>query len=399
MPNLAFVNARAILPDAVLDEAAMLVSEGRVVAVGTRDAVPVPPGTDTIDLQGQYLAPGFIDIHIHGGDGADYMDGTPDAVRAANRAHARHGVTTVFPTTTTGSPRHIDAMLRACRDVREAWTPRHGSRVAGVHFYGPYFAPDKVGCHSRDGRRDPDADEYAKHFDLGIVRIATCAAELPGASGFYAEARRRGFFVTCGHSNANWAEMQRAFDLGMRHVDHFWCAMSSVVSLRTRFAPPMQASMEQFVLANAEMSTEVIADGRHLSPELLEFAYRFKGPRKLCLVSDCSRAMDMPPGDYVFGPSGAGVSFTSDGAVGFQGDPTKLASSVVALDHMVRHMKRSTTATLPDVIRMASLTPAELTGLAGETGSLAPGKLADVIVLDRDFNVRRTFIAGREFER
>jgi N-acetylglucosamine-6-phosphate deacetylase len=176
--------------------------------------------------------------------------------------------------------------------------------------------------------------------------------------------------------------MQRAFDAGVRHVDHFWCAMSSVSSLRERFGTPMQASMEQFVLAQPEMSTEVIADGKHLSPELLDFAFRMKGPSRLCLVTDSNRAMGMPPGDYRFGPQEDGTWIKSDGEVGFvpgQG----LASSVVGMDAMVRTMAHQTSARLLDVIRMASLTPAERVGIAGDCGSLEIGKQADILVLDR----------------
>jgi N-acetylglucosamine-6-phosphate deacetylase len=192
--------------------------------------------------------------------------------------------------------------------------------------------------------------------------------------------------------------MVRAFQAGMRHVDHFWCAMSSVPSLRARFGTPMQASMEQFVLATPEMSTEVIADGMHLAPELLEFAFRMKGATRLCLVTDSNRALDLPPGRYRFGPEDDGACFESDGTVGFvpgQG----LASSVMGMDHMVRHMKRSTSAALPEVVRMASLTPAERTGIANTCGSLEVGKRADVLVLDRQLQVKRTFIAGAEVPR
>src|SRR5262249_26764045 len=155
-------------------------------------------------------------------------------------------------------------------------------------------------------------EEYGRFLDTRIIRIATCAAELPGAEDFYRAAARRGCLITCGHSNASWTEMMQAFDAGVRHVDHFWCAMSSVPSLRARFGTPMQASMEQFVLAHPEMSTEVIADGQHLSPELLEFAFRMKGPERLCLVTDANRAMDMPAGAYRFGPEEDGSWFESN---------------------------------------------------------------------------------------
>jgi N-acetylglucosamine-6-phosphate deacetylase len=382
-----------ILPDRLLTGGALLCRDGKITAVGTAQQIGQVPGAKIIDAGDGYISPGFVDIHVHGGAGADYMDGTVDAFRTANRAHARHGTTTIFPTTTTGSPQQIDRMLRTCIETQKTWQPDHGSRIAGVHFYGPYFAPDKVGCHSKEGRRDPDPREYEAALNSSIVKIATCAAELPGAEQFYRAASKVGCLVTCGHSNASWTEMQRAFDAGMRHVDHFWCAMSSVNSLRIRFGTPMQASMEQFVLMNPAMSTEVIADGFHLAPELLEFAYRMIGPERLCLVTDSSRAMDCAPGRYRFGPIEDGAWFDHDGHVGRAGD--SLASSSQGLDHMVRTMKRDTTAPLHEVIKMASLTPAQRTGIAGKVGSLDPGKRADVLVLDSQLQIVQTIIAPK----
>lgn len=323
------------------------------------------------------------------------MDGSAEAVKTANRAHLRRGTTTIFPTTTTGSPEQVRRMLDACLEVRRTWTVEDGARIGGVHLYGPYFAAPKVGCHSVEGRRDPSAEEYDEYFRLGIVKIATCAAELPGAAEFYRSARRRKCLVTCGHSNATWPEMARAYQAGMRHVDHFWCAMSSVSSLRAQYGTPMQASMEEFVLAHAEMSTEVIADGEHLSKELLGFAYDWKGPERLCLVTDANRAMGMPPGRYRFGPIEDGAWFESNGKVGFV-PGSGLASSVVALETMVRNMKTMTKAPLEHVVRMASLTPAERAGVAGEVGSLEAGKRADVVILDRRLRVRRVFLGGVE---
>jgi N-acetylglucosamine-6-phosphate deacetylase len=393
---LLIQNGTLILPDQLIEGGAVLCERGKITAVG-KD-ITEPKNAIVIDAKGGYISPGFIDIHVHGGAGADFMDATVPAVRTALKAHALHGTTTIFPTTTTGAPVQIMAMLAACREAKRTWEAAHGSRIAGVHLYGPYFAADKVGCHSRTGRRAPDAIEYAMWFRDDLIRIATCAAELPGAEAFYQTARQHRCLITCGHSNASWTEMERAFKAGMRHVDHFWCAMSSVASLRTRLGTPMQASMEQFVLATAEMSTEVIADGMHLAPELLDFAFRMKGSKRLCLVTDANRALDMPPGRYRFGSDDDGSFFESDGKVGFvpgQG----LASSVVGLDHMVRHMKKSTSATLSDAVRMASLTPAERTGIAKTCGSLEKGKQADILILNRRLDVQRTFISGVEVPR
>jgi len=393
--KLLFTHVTAILPDRLMEEAWVLCEKGKIVSISTKKP-KVTAETQIVDGRGGYLSPGFIDIHVHGGDGADFMDGTSEAVRVACRAHARHGTTTIYPTTTTGSPEQIHAMLDAAKAVQTERRVENGARIAGVHLYGPFFAEDKVGCHSVEGRREPTAAEYRAYFEKGIVRIATCAAELPGAGEFYREAKKRRCLITCGHSNASWPEMAAAFKAGMRHVDHFWCAMSNVASVRSRLGVPMRGSMLEFVLGTAEMSTEVIADGCHLAPELLEFAFRLKGPRKLCLVTDANRALDLPPGNYRFGAAEDGSWLESDGRVGWAPGRMNLASSIVGMDHMVRQMKRDTSATLPEVVRMASLTPAELTGIAKQTGSLEAGKNADVVLLSRKLDVRRVFIGGSE---
>lgn len=381
------LHGNIVLPDKVLERGYVLCREGRIEEVKAR----YTPRKSAVVTEGAWITPGFVDLHVHGGGGADYMDGTVDAVLRTNRAHFERGTTTIFPTTTTGSFEQIMRMLQSCAEARRVWDG-DSARIAGIHLYGPYFAPTKVGCHSLEGRRDPSAREYEAYFKTGMIRIATCAAELPNAASFHRAARKAGCLITCGHSEATWTDMERAFKNGMRHVDHFWCAMSSVPSLRQRHGTPMQASMAEFVLANVEMSTEVIADGQHLSKELLEFAYRMKGASRLCLVTDANRALGMPPGRYRFGSEDDGAWFESDGKVGFvpgQG----LASSVVGLDAMVRNMLRITSAPVADVVRMASLTPAERAGVAGEVGSLEVGKLADFVVFDAKWKVRGVHVS------
>lgn len=395
MPTIVF-RGTVVLPIDLLPHGIVVIEDGRIVAVGPERDVKVPVGAEVIDADDGYISPGFVDIHTHGGADSDYMDGTPDAVRIANRAHARHGTTTIFPTTTTGTPAQLVAMLDAVEQVARNWSVTDGARIAGVHWYGPYFAKDKVGAHPKGFERNPDPAEYGPALARGIIKSATCAAELPGAVEFCRAARVGGCLVTCGHSNASWPEMAAVYDAGMRHVDHFWNAMSSTDSIRKRLSTPQRGSMAEFVLYHAEMSTEVIADGFHHAPEMLQFAYRMKGPARLCLVSDCSRALDMPPGIYRIGHHQTGEPFENNGAVGVLPGGTTLASSIFPLEHMVRIMTRDTDAGLAQVIRMASLTPAERTGFAQDRGSLELGKLADIVILARDLHVRRTFIGGIE---
>ncbi|MDB5667031.1 amidohydrolase family protein [Cypionkella sp.] len=382
-----------VLPEQVMQDGYVACSQGKIVAVGEgkTPAVYARFSSVTADI----IAPGFIDIHVHGAANADYMDGTLDAVKTVNRAHATHGTTAIFPTTTTGSFEELDAMVTSCETVKKNWTRSDGARIAGIHFYGPYFAEDKVGCHDAAGRRDPVKSEYEYFLSKDIIKIATCAAELVGALDFYKFARDNDCYITCGHSNASWEELEAAFDVGVRHVDHFWCAMSSVVSLRKRFGMPMQAGMEQFVLMNREMTTEVIADGQHLTDPLLEFAARMIGSDRLCLVTDANRAMDCPPGEYRFGHRETGALVFSDG-VKVTGEDGGLASSMCGMDHMVRTMASGSKSTLNEVIAMASLTPAKLTGIDETHGSLAVGKTADINLLSGDLRLEGTYIAGQK---
>jgi N-acetylglucosamine-6-phosphate deacetylase len=396
MPNVRLVNATLILPDRLIPGGALDVEDGRIKAVGRESALSEPSGR-TVDATGHFVAPGFVDLHVHGGDNADFMDGTVEAFETAFRAHTRHGTTSIVATSTVARHEQTITFLQNARTLqrRGAHPDRGLGRLVGAHLYGPYFNPDKAGCHPRDAARPPTPGEYERYLEFADVMLtATCAPELPGAAEFYRAAASKGVRLNAGHSNATWTEMAAAYELGVRHVDHLYCAMSSVSSLRERCGTPMQASMLEFVLATAGMTTEVIADGRHLAPELLRFVAMVKGPDKTALVTDCSRALDRPPGRYTFGPLDGGEPFDSDGGVGLLPDSVNLASSVRGMDFMVRHMHQQVGLDLPAAVRMATLTPATILGLQDDIGSLAAGKRADLLLLDADLNVTSVFVAG-----
>jgi N-acetylglucosamine-6-phosphate deacetylase len=391
-------NATLVLPDRLLDGGAVHVAGGRIAAVGRRAELPGWSGR-TIDAGRGYVAPGFIDLHVHGGDGADFMDGTIAAFETVIRAHARHGTTAIVPTSTVARHEQTLTFLEHTRALKARGpdAARGMARALGAHLYGPYFNDEKVGCHPRDEARPPERHEFEQYLEFSDVMLtATCAPELAGAEDFYRAAAAKGVRLNAGHSNATWSEMAAAYALGVRHVDHFYCAMSSVSSLRERCGTPMQASMLEFVLDTGDMTTEVIADGRHLSPELLRFVVKWKGAGRTALVTDCSRALDQPPGAYTFGPLDGGEPFYSDGEVGLMPDSKNLASSVRGMDFMVRHMHLAAGVDLPATVRMASLTPARILGLDADLGSLEPGKHADLVLLDADLSVRRVFVGGVE---
>ena len=398
LQRFRLLNATVILPDRLIPGGALDVEDGRLTRVGRLDDLPRWSGA-TIDANGDFVAPGFVDLHVHGGDNADFMDGTIDAFEAVVRAHTRHGTTSIVATSTVA--RH-DQTLRFLENTRtlqrRGAEPARGlARTIGAHLYGPYFNEEKVGCHPKDPARPPIPEEYEQYLEFADVMLtATCAPELPGAAGFYRAASARGIRLNAGHSNATWAEMTDAHALGVRHVDHFYCAMSSVSSLRERCGTPMQASMLEFVLDHDDMTTEVIADGRHLSPELLRFVVKWKGAGRTALVTDCSRALDRPPGLYTFGPLDGGETFYSDGGVGLLPDSENLASSVRGMDFMVRHMHQRAGVDLFTAVRMASLTPATILGLQADFGSLEAGKHADVLILNHQLEIQRVFVGGEE---
>ena len=391
-------NATVILPDRLIPGGALDVEDGRLTAVGRLDDLPRWSGA-TIDANEGFVAPGFVDLHVHGGDNADFMDGTADAFEAVVRAHTRHGTTSIVATSTVAHHDQTLTFLENTRTLqRRGAEPARGlARLVGAHLYGPYFNEEKVGCHPKDPARPPTPDEYEQYLEFADVMLtATCAPELPGAAGFYRAASVKGIRLNAGHSNATWAEMTAAHALGVRHVDHFYCAMSSVSSLRERCGTPMQASMLEFVLDHDDMTTEVIADGRHLSPELLRFVVKWKGAGRTALVTDCSRALDQPPGLYTFGPLDGGETFYNDGGVGLLPDSENLASSVRGMDFMVRHMHQRAGVDLFTAVRMASLTPATILGRQGDVGSLEAGKHADFLILNDQLEIRRVFVGGEE---
>lgn len=383
-----------VLPDR-FERGALVVQDGRFAAV-LDDAAALPPGATVVDAGDGYLAPGFVDLHVHGGKGADFMDGTGEAFRTALRAHARHGTTRMAVTTTVARHEQILATLETTRQFRKTPEP-NGSRVLGAHFYGPYFRYEARGAHPGGPVRPPVEREFLQYLEYADDLVtATIAPEVPGTKEFALACTARGVRTNVGHSWASFAQMQDAIGWGVRHVDHLFCAMSDKGRMRQFQMYPMQGGVLEATLYFDELTTEVIADGKHLDAGLLLLALKIKGPDRLALVTDCSRALDMPDGNYLIGPLDGGEPLITRDGVGLMPDGTALASSIRGMDFMIRTFMKLTGRPLWEVIRMASLTPARIAGRDRELGSLERGKLADVVVLDRDLEVRRVFVEGLE---
>jgi N-acetylglucosamine-6-phosphate deacetylase len=325
------------------------------------------------------------------------MDGTEDAFRTAIRAHTRHGTTSILPTTTVARHEQHLAFFDVCRRLKTEGTG--AARILGAHFYGPYFAPEARGCHPAEPVRPPVPEEFEQYLRYAdCIATATVAPELPGAEQFVRACRARGVRCNAGHTFATFAQMEAAREWGVRHIDHLFCAMSDRARLRQTQTYPMRGGVMEATLFFDDLTTEVIADGKHLQRELLLLAYKIKGPDHLALVTDCNRALDMPDGEYMFGPKDGGELIIRRDGVGVMPDGKALASGVVGMDHCVRTFYQSTGIPLVEVVRMATLTPARIAGQDQEIGSIAPGKRADLLVLNEALEVKQVYLAGKRWQ-
>jgi N-acetylglucosamine-6-phosphate deacetylase len=391
---MIFAGGTIVLEDRPLKDGCVQVVGDRIQSVETAVPSPGKSSERLVDLEGGYLVPGFVDLHVHGGAGADFMDGDEEAFQTICRAHLRHGTTSLLPTTTVASHEQLRTFLETCRRLKTESTG--GARILGAHFYGPYFAPEARGCHPLQPARPPKREEFEQYLKYAdAIVTATVAPELPGAEAFVRACRDRGIRCNAGHTHATFDQMQAAVQWGVRHVDHLFCAMSDRARLRQSQAYPMRGGVMEATLFFDELTTEVIADGKHLDRELLMLAYKIKGPDRLALVTDCNRALDMPDGEYMFGPKDGGERILRRDGVGVMPDGQALASGVMGMDHCLKTFHQLTSYPLSEVVRMATLTPARIAGHDAELGSITPGKLADLLVLDSDLNVRKVFLAGK----
>ena len=396
MKHLHYHNGTVILADRLVPNGEVHVLGDRIQSVGPISGSQSTSDSEVVDLRGGYLAPGYVDLHVHGGDGSDFMDGTAEAFRTAARAHARHGTTSLLPTTTVASHGQHMTFLDTCRRLKSDGTG--GARILGAHFYGPYFGREAKGAHPGAHLRSPVPAEYMQYLEFAdSIVTATVAPELPGAEAFVRACRERGIVCNAGHSHATFDQMADAVQWGVRHVDHLFCAMSDRARLRLSQTYPMRGGVLEATLFFDELTTEVIADGKHLQRELLLLASKIKGPDRLALVTDCNRALDMPDGPYMMGPLDGGEPVMRSDGVGVMPDGKALASSVVGMDHCVRTYQQLTGQPLHEVIRMASLTPARIAGWDHLIGSIAPGKLADLVVLDQHLQIQQVYLAGERF--
>lgn len=369
---------------------ALLLEDGLIAQV-FHAAAPEVEDAQIIDGGGDYAAPGFIDMHTHGAGGADFMDGTAESFVTACRMHLSHGATTILPTTLSGDFSELYGAVDSFRAAKARL--KDGPFLPGLHLEGPYFSMAQRGAQDPKYIKDPDKAEYTALLDYAGDDIArwSVAVELPGAMELGDCLRARGVLASIGHSDAEYAHVRESMAHGYTHVTHLYSGMSTI----TRHGGFRHLGVVESAYALEDLTVELIADGCHLPPELLHMIYRLKGPDKICLITDSLRCTGLDVAESITGSKENGQRIIIEDGVAKMPDRTAFAGSIATADRLLRVMHLDAGVPLADCVKMLSLTPARILKLDGRKGSLAPGKDADVLLLDQALNLRTVICNGR----
>ncbi len=370
-----------------ITEAPLFFEDGKILSAAEASA---KAPDRVIDAEGNYVSPGFIDLHLHGGGGYDFLDGTEEAFRGAAEFHAKHGTTAMCPTATSGPFEEMMEMFRAYRAVKES--DSMGSDFIGMHMEGPYFALSQKGAQDPRFVRDPDPEEYQRLLAAtdDIVRWSI-APERDKGYDFAKYLTDRGILISAAHTDANCHQMQEAAEHGYRHMTHFYSCMKGIERVNgMRIAGAIEAAY-----LDDDITVEIIADGMHLPLEVLQLVYKFKGPDRTALVTDAMRAAGAPDGTKsMLGSLVSGQEVYVERGVAWMPDGQAFAGSVATTDRLVRTIV-SAGIPLVDAVKMASETPAKIQNVP-QKGTLDPGKDADILIFDENINMQKVFIRGKE---
>lgn len=376
---IAIKNGKVILENEVVLGKAVLFTDK---IEGIVDECDIPADAQVVDAEGGYVSPGFIELHIHGYLSKDVCDASVESLRIISKGLLGNGVTGYLPTTMTVDMAVIKGALEACRELMpESKTPEFdGSAILGVHAEGPFISESKKGAQDPKYILKPDADFVKEYSD--VIRVITLAPEEDDAdfSAIKRITAETGVVVSMGHTSADYDTAIAGVKAGVRHATHLFNAMTPL----THRGPGVVGA----ALNSDEVSTELIVDTHHVNAALFDTVYKLKG-RKLCFITDCLPAGGLPEGEYTLG--GAKIIYKNDLC---RLEDGTIAGSVLKLNKGVWNVYNNSKIPLHECVNCASLNPATTLGIQDKKGSLAVGKDADIVILDNDFNVRKTIIGG-----
>lgn len=388
--HYALTNGRVVLPDRVVTDQALVVNDGKIAAL--TPVAQLPADLPRFDVGGRLICPGLVDIHIHGAQKHTFNEPTADAFGTITAATAHNGITSLLATTVTDDIEH----LVSCLDFVKEWMACQaaepvpsGSRLLGAHVEGPYFNLIQAGAQDPAHIRNPDdgtPELLLAHHEL--IRIMSFAPELPGAKALTERLVALGIIAAAGHSNAREEDVLPIIEAGLSHAIHLWSAQAATV----REGPWRKPGLLEVSLTDERLTGEIIADGKHLPPTLMKLAYKCLGPDRLCAISDATSGAGLPNGArFRLG----GVEYDVVDGVGMVPDRTAFAGSTTLLNQMLPLLIEDVGIPLPEAVRMASLTPARVIGMAETKGSLEVGKDADVAIFDHAFHAWAVLIGGQ----
>jgi N-acetylglucosamine-6-phosphate deacetylase len=381
LSEMIFTNARLIFRDRIREGLELVVEKGKITAIREHSHVRA---NEVLDLHGNYLAPGFIDLHLHGALGRDTMEASTEAFRVICDHHASGGTTSLLLTTATAPLDRITDVLSAVRDCRSSIT-----RIAGVHVEGPFISKAKCGAQRAEFIQSPSRPSVQQLLDYAdVIKRITIAPELPGALETIENFYTNGVSVSGGHTDAWDEEAREGFARGMRSVTHTFNCMSSA----RRRGIYRVGGLVEFALSEPRISCELIADGHHVSETLMKMLYRAKGPGGICLVTDATAGAGLPNGSQF---SLFGRDCVVEDGVCLLADRSALAGSASRMIDLVRTMIMKAEVPLHEAVSMATENPARAIGLETK-GRLEVGADADLVVLSPELEVMRTLEGGEE---
>lgn len=373
------INGRILTPQGWLMDGSVLISDGKILEVTNSDLAVI--GATVVDARGMYILPGFVAMNVHGGGGYDFKECTEEAFDGAIAAHMRHGATTIFPTLSSSSKAVIEKAISICE---KRMAGKSNSPVLGLHLEGPYLNAKMAG--SLYEVRNPDREEYTSILEsTNCIKRWDASPELPGAHDFARYLCSKGVLPAITHTEAEFDDIKAAYAVGFTHAAQFYNAMPG---FHKRREYKYEGTVESVFLMD-DMTVEVIADGKHLPSTILRLVYKLKGVERTCLVTDAL--------SYAANEGNAALDpriIIEDGVCKLA-DHSSLAGSLATMDTLVRTMVQKADIPLADAVRMASETPARMMGVLDRTGTLQRGKDADVIVMDRNLNIRAVWSLGK----
>ena len=391
---MVITNAKIVLEDETILGNMKIVDD----TIAQISSTPIEnPGTDDIlDAKGSFVMPGVVDLHTHGSGGFDFMDGEVSDIVGAASSLAAHGTTTCLPTTLTSSDEELFSFIRNYRTLVEGFKDKPSLNMAkmpGLHLEGPYFDMEQKGAQDPRYIRKPDEKHYMSIMEAAQGRIKrwSVAPELDGALEMAKRLSKEGVLISAGHTAATYDEISKAYDCGMNLLTHFYSGMSSITR---KGGFRVLGTVESGYLLD-DLNIELICDGMHLPPELLEMIFKLKRHDRITACSDSMRGAAMPEGPSILGPKHNGTACIIEDGIAKMPDRTCFAGSVATGDRLIRTLYKTMGLKMEEVSRLVSLRPAQLIGMDGEIGSIKEGKKADLVICDEDAKLKHVLVDGK----